>query len=313
MASPFRRQYLRTYRRRPAPLRRALDHPDVFDTPAHPIDEEISAASRDDGEINSNEDKPLKPPPNLIQPQRQGDLGTETIWNIILVKVIVITIVVVTVFICYLRKHRRGLARQRVFVDGERVWVTIRGRGQNTVTASPQRRGSRVRVGSDVSGMISISNDGRIRVDSNISGMISNDGGEIGRMSSAASHNPEDATNNDDGIQETVEVNRTVVGTLLSIPRAIGNALMYPLRLLEEGVNGWATQNYDEQFLRQFMERLEAEREAARENPDEREIRLKEAFEKECMVWVGRFLRLVLLCLLACLSLMFNCGHLTGT
>lgn len=33
------------------------------------------------------------------------------------------------------------------------------------------------------------------------------------------------------------------------------------------------------------MERLEVEREATRENPDDREARLKEAFVKECMIW----------------------------
>ena len=34
------------------------------------------------------------------------------------------------------------------------------------------------------------------------------------------------------------------------------------------------------------MEQLENEREASRENHDDREIRLKEAFVKECMVLV---------------------------
>jgi len=65
----------------------------------------------------------------------------------------------------------------------------------------------------------------------------------------------------------------------------IGAAILYPLRMIEAGVNGWATENYDEAFLRNFMERLEAEREAAREDPDDREIRLRDAFAKECMVW----------------------------
>jgi len=82
-----------------------------------------------------------------------------------------------------------------------------------------------------------------------------------------------------------IEVNRTPLDRLRSVPRTIGNIVLYPLRLLEEGINGWATENYDEVFLRQFMERLEAERDAARENPDDREIRLKDAFVKKCMVW----------------------------
>jgi len=88
-----------------------------------------------------------------------------------------------------------------------------------------------------------------------------------------------------DATVEHVEVNRTPVDRLLSIPRTLGNIVMYPLRLIEAGINDWSTVNYDEVFMRQFMERLDAEREAARENPDEREVRLKEAFVKECMVW----------------------------
>jgi len=71
------------------------------------------------------------------------------------------------------------------------------------------------------------------------------------------------------------------------VPKTIGNILLYPLRALEAGVNDWATENYDEVFLRQIIQRLEAEREAALENPDDRETRLKEAFEKQFMVWVS--------------------------
>lgn len=67
----------------------------------------------------------------------------------------------------------------------------------------------------------------------------------------------------------------------------ISHALSYPLRMLESGINSWATENQDEIFLRQFIERLDAEREAARENPDDRERRVKEAFVKECMIWVS--------------------------
>ena len=64
------------------------------------------------------------------------------------------------------------------------------------------------------------------------------------------------------------------------VPRILGDVFTYPPFLLEAGAN--------EAFLMQIVATLEAEREAARENPDERKVRLEEAFAKERMVWVRR-------------------------
>lgn len=72
----------------------------------------------------------------------------------------------------------------------------------------------------------------------------------------------------------------------LSMSRTFGNAILHPFRALRTAINDWATGDYDEVFLRQLMERMEAEREAAKENPSERARRLKEAFVKAGTVWV---------------------------
>jgi len=183
--------------------------------------------------------------------------------------------------------------------------------------ASPSRRG-RVRVDSNISGILSRMNaegtvdiDGRRRrMDSGISGIISLEE-SIGRRrrgrvdsgisgmysvrSSSVGQQQQPVTGNQPTEQE--EVNQTplrrTLRTLSLIPRALGNLLLYPLRSLESGVNNWATSDYDREFLRQFMEQVELEREAALEPGEERELRLKEAFSKGGMVWV----RFIFVCL----------------
>jgi len=149
--------------------------------------------------------------------------------------------------------------------------------GMSIVSSS--RDGARIRVDSGIGGMpIELSSrDGRIRVDSGVSGM--GIGGILSPTLPAAA-----AAAANDGEDDRVSP-RTTRDRLLIIPRTIASILMYPLRVLEAGVNDWATENYDAVFLRQFMERLEAEREAAMESPEEREARLKEAFAQACMVW----------------------------
>ena len=181
--------------------------------------------------------------------------------------------------------------------------------GQVSNNASPSRR-SRVRVDSNISGILSRMNaegtvdiDGRRRrMDSGISGIISLeesigrrrrgrvDSGISGMYSvrSSSVGNQQAPVTNEQSEQE--EVNQTPLArtlrTLTLLPRALGNLLLYPLRSLEAGVNSWATNDYDREFLRQFMEQVELEREAALEPGDERELRLKEAFSKGGMVWV---------------------------
>jgi len=153
--------------------------------------------------------------------------------------------------------------------------------GMSIVSSS--RDGARIRVDSGIGGMsIELSSrDGRIRVDSGVSGM--GIGGIMSPTLPAAAATAA-ATAANSGEDDRVSP-RTTRDRLLIIPRTIASILMYPLRILEAGVNDWATENYDEVFLRQFMERLEAEREAAMESPEERETRLKEAFAQACVVW----------------------------
>ena len=174
-------------------------------------------------------------------------------------------------------------SRRRVRVDSNISGILSRMNAEGTVDIDGRRR---ARVDSGISGIISLeesigrNNRRRGRVDSGISGMYSV------RSSSVGNQQQQQPVTN----AEQEEVNQTPLArtlrTLSLIPRAIGNILLYPLRSLEAGVNSWASHDYDREFLRQFMEQVELEREAALEPGDERELRLKEAFSKGGMVWV---------------------------
>ena len=183
--------------------------------------------------------------------------------------------------------------RGRVRVDSNISGILSRMNTEGTVDIDGRRR----RMDSGISGIISLeesigrnnSNRRRGRVDSGISGMYSVRSSSVGQQ--------QQPVTNAENIQSEQEVNQTPLSrtlrTLSLLPRAIGNILLYPLRSLEAGVNNWASHDYDREFLRQFMEQVELEREAALEPGDERELRLKEAFSKGGMVWV----RLCFVCL----------------
>ena len=255
-------------------IMRALDHDGndgLFDTPMNAE----SAASR--GYVfNEDHLSTLKPPQlQLEEPPKSADWDTRS--TILLAEALVVTIIVGFILIFCLRKHHRKL-QQRVGNMNLQEWTTIRIPARDATTRS--QGGARRDEGlTDI--------ERRVRVDSGISGMISlaqssilPPGSEIHLQNNAANNSP--PTNNNE--EQQVETPR--MSTLRSIPRTIGSILLYPLRLLESGVNSWSTENYDEIFIRTFMEQLESEREASRENHDDREIRLKEAFVKECMVLV---------------------------
>ena len=181
--------------------------------------------------------------------------------------------------------------RSRVRVDSNISGILSRMNTEGTVDIDGRRR----RMDSGISGIISLeesigrnSNSRRRgRVDSGISGMYSVRSSSVGQQQQPVTN----ADINQSTEQE--EVNQTPLSrtlrTLTLLPRALGNILLYPLRSLEAGVNNWATNDYDREFLRQFMEQVEFEREAALEPGDERELRLKEAFSKGGMVWVRLF------------------------
>lgn len=80
---------------------------------------------------------------------------------------------------------------------------------------------------------------------------------------------------------------RRTMQTLVSLPSTLLSVLLYPIRLIDEGVNSWSTANADITFLRSVMERLEEERLAQLENVEERGERLKMAFSRGKMVWVS--------------------------
>ncbi|KAL7535990.1 hypothetical protein ACHAXR_010767 [Thalassiosira sp. AJA248-18] len=223
-----RQQHLRTPPAQ-AHLQRSLDHgPSIFDAPDyHPIDEQQAAtASRDDGIHDHSLFNDDDQPPSL----KQDSADWDTRSTIYLIEGIVVTVLVLTFLLFCLRKHHRRLGRQRVFISTAQLqeWTTIRvgsalpGGQPSVVIATTPPRGGSSRNGT------------RSRVDSNMSGMIS-----------------------------------------VELDRSTGRS----------GVNDWARTNEDEVFLRQFMERYESDRVASMENSDEREVRLKEAFVKECMIW----------------------------
>lgn len=287
--------------RRPSHLRALeLDHEpsttttSLFDAPDYHSDP--LAASRDNPQPPARPQQ-LKSSQQLL-PQDSTDADWDTRATILLAEVITVTLIVGTVLICCLRRHHRRLARQRIRAAQQmQEWSTIRipaaGAGAGgrdvvvTAPTSPSHRGS-------------ISREDRLRQESGLSEMLSVlSASQHGRLRQERGGSSRRGTSNDGGqvVDEQAQANRTPLERLLGVPRTIGNIILYPLRALEAGVNGWATQNHDEVFLRQFMERLEAETEAARENPDDREIRLKEAFMKECMVWVSS-------CLFNCFGLL---------
>jgi len=80
---------------------------------------------------------------------------------------------------------------------------------------------------------------------------------------------------------------RRAMQTLVSLPSTLLSVLLYPIHLIDEGVNSWSTANADITFLRSVMERLEEERLAQLEDMEERGERLKMAFSKGQMVWVS--------------------------
>ncbi|KAL7554125.1 hypothetical protein ACHAWF_017543 [Thalassiosira exigua] len=279
---------------------RALDDraPAIFDASPPPAsrDDGVGAAQRlfDEGAGPGSPRVPpqprpedwQRPPPQQPQsPPQQPAADSEPSsipssgppLTILLSEAAVVTLIVATILVCCYRKHHRRLKRRRIAVSRQlQEWTTIR-------------------MGSDDPLLVvAAGGDGRIRMDSGLSGMISGREGLSGLSADAVSRGGPSgagglsvASGQDEPREEDAEPPQplTLGGRLRAVPRAVASAAMYPLRLLEAGVNDWATEDYDEAFLRQFMERLEAEREAARENPDERKTRLEEAFVKECMVW----------------------------
>ena len=269
-------------------IMRALDHDGndgLFDTPMNAE----SAASRD-YVFNEDHLSTLKPPQlQLEEPPKSADWDTRS--TILLAEALVVTIIVGFILIFCLRKHHRKL-QQRVGNMNLQEWTTIRIPAHGDSTTRSSQGGARDEGITDI--------ESRVRVDSGISGMISlaqssilPPGSEIHLQNAATTTNNSPPTNNE---EQQVETPRTPMSTLRSIPRTIGSILLYPLRLLESGVNSWSTENYDEIFIRTFMEQLENEREASRENHDDREIRLKEAFVKECMVLVRSLFLFVQVC-----------------
>ncbi len=101
------------------------------------------------------------------------------------------------------------------------------------------------------------------------------------------------SSNNGDSPHPSNWAHSRLCDRFLSMLRTVGNTMLYPFRGLWAAFKDWATGSYDEVFLQLLMERMEAEREAAKENPKERAGRLKDAFVKAGTVWVGCYSALI--------------------
>ena len=160
------------------------------------------------------------------------------------------TTIVFLVLLACARKHKRRLRLARLRLVAERIgeWTTIGMDGGAT-------RGSRA---IEVLNAMSSANEGEGP------GLA-----EVGRLSGT------DET--DDGEEERPH---TLAGRAYA-------ALSVPLRAARDGFLSWAYGGmiHDEAFLREFVARLEAEREAGREDPAQREERVKKAFRELCMVY----------------------------
>ena len=160
------------------------------------------------------------------------------------------TTIVFLVLLACARKHKRRLRLARLRLVAERIgeWTTIGMDGGAT-------RGSRA---IEVLNAMSSANEGE-----------GPSGTEVGRLGGT------DET--DDGEEERPH---TLAGRAYA-------TLSVPLRAVRDGFLSWAYGGtiHDEAFLREFVARLEAEREAGREDPAQREERVKRAFRELCMVY----------------------------
>ena len=179
----------------------------------------------------------------------------------------------IVILIYCIRKHRHQMIRQRIASMVQmhhQEWATI----HTTTTTSTTPSDNMIVIG------VVESSDGV--------GQSSGNAGEAEVAARDTSSSDADAAGLNNNNSSNTN-NPTPIDRFLSISRTIGNTLIHPFRALGASINNWATGSYDEVFLRQLMERMEAEREAAKENPKDRARRLKEAFVKAGTVWVGLY------------------------
>ena len=179
----------------------------------------------------------------------------------------------IAILIYCIRKHRHQMIRRRIASMVQmhhQEWATM----HTTTSTSTTPSDNMIVIG------VVESSDGV--------GQSSGNAGEVEAAARDTSSGDGDAAGlNNNNISNTN--NPSPFDRFLSISRTIGNTLIHPFRALGASINNWATGSYDEVFLRQLMERMEAEREAAKENPKDRARRLKEAFVKAGTVWVGSY------------------------
>jgi hypothetical protein len=193
--------------------------------------------------------------PQAPQLDNYDNASWDTRATILFIEAIVLTVIVLCVLIACTRRHfrRMDLASQRAASLQE--WAVVR---------MPASSGGSTEV---LDATEDIEN-----------GVVANN------ASADATNTTTDNTNPSN--------ERTPLRQLTSLPSTILSILLSPLRMLDSAINDWSTErvrtnNYDTSYYRSMVERWEREKEAGREKEDERGERLRRAFEKGCMVWVG--------------------------
>ncbi|KAL3761063.1 hypothetical protein ACHAWU_005200 [Discostella pseudostelligera] len=223
-----------------------------------------------------NQNSQQQPPLSLQR--HSASWGTYASFFLLTQGIAIICFIGILIF-C-IRKHRHQMTRQRIASMAQsQGWVTMTTiRSSATPTAASA---GEIGSGGQTSGNERADNDAR----DTTSGLGAGDNTDNSSSLTTGDfqicpYPPNNGVNDDRSENQPTPFDR-----FLTMSRTIGSTMLHPLRALRAAINNWATGSYDEVFLRQLMERMEAEREAAKENPNERARRLKEAFAKAGTVW----------------------------
>ena len=242
------------------------DHLDVGNDAATSV-----PISYSDSQNHQYEPRPL-PPPDAWSRSTRAD--------VLLAEAMVVTILVFGVLFSCCRANKRALTSQArlrnlgITMAQLEAWTTIQISRYDTEGMQLADGSGHTRQGSVLS--LAVSADGEL--------VLAEEGSPrtLARQSASASAAENRASRDDEAAAPT---ERTLARTIFQLPGALLNVLTAPLRALEAGINDWAQESTDQIFLRDFVERLEREREEALEDPGERELRVKKAFRDLCLVY----------------------------
>ncbi len=239
---------------------------------------ENTGSSQIDDQTTTSFNQSSQQQPQVQLQRHSASWGTYASFFLLTQGIAVICIIGILIF-C-IRKHRHQMTRQRIASMAQsQGWVTVTMttmRSSATPTAAAVGEIVDVGGGGQTSGNERVGNDAR----DTTSGLGAGGNNDISSSLTTGEdqicpYPPNNGVNDDRS-----ENHPTPFDRFLTVSRTIGSTMLHPLRALRAAINNWATGSYDEVFLRQLMERMEVEREAAKENPKDRARRLKEAFGK---------------------------------